>query len=53
MTKNIYLRLVDGVVGVDCSSVDFAPNQLRKRPIGVACNERSSAVFSAGLRAVA
>jgi hypothetical protein len=49
------LRFVDGFDG---SSVGFAPNQLSKKPIGVACNERFSTVFSAlfcnvGLRAVA
>jgi len=54
--ENIYFRLLDGV---DFSSVaGFEPNQLSKRPIGVACNERLSAVFSAlfcnvGVRAVA
>ena len=58
MTETIYLRLVVGVDGVDCSSVGFAPNQLSKRPIGVACNERFSTVFAAlffndGVRAVA
>jgi len=43
---------------VDCCSASFAPNQLSKRPIGVACNERFSAVFAVlfcnvGVRAVA
>jgi hypothetical protein len=46
------------VGAVDCPSVGFAPNQLSRRPIGVACNERFSTVFAAlfcnvGLRAVA
>jgi hypothetical protein len=50
--NNAYRRFVD------CCSVGFAPNQLSKRPIGVACNERLSTVFSAlfckvGVRAVA
>jgi hypothetical protein len=58
MTENIYLRLDDDGDGVDCSSVAFAPNQLNKRPIGVACNERFSTAFAAlfcipGVRAVA
>ncbi len=58
MTENIYLRLDDDGDGVDCSSVGFAPNQLNKRPIGVACNERLSTVFATlfcivGVRAVA
>jgi hypothetical protein len=53
--KNIYFRF--GCV-VDCSSNGFAPNQLRKRPIGVACNERFSTAFAAlfcnvGVRTVA
>jgi len=43
---------------VDCCSASFAPNQPRKRPIGVACNERFSTVFAAlfctaGVRTVA
>jgi len=51
------LRFV-GVGVVDCCSASFAPNQPRKRPIGVACNERLSTAFSAlfcnvGVRAVA
>jgi len=46
------------VGGVDCAPVGLAPNQLSKRPIGVACNERFSTVFAAlfcnvGVRAVA
>jgi hypothetical protein len=53
--RRLYLRFV-GVV--DCCSASFAPNQPRKRPIGVACNERFSTVFAAlfctvGVRAVA
>jgi hypothetical protein len=42
--KNVYLRFVGGV---DCCAAGLAPNQLSIRPIGVACNERLSTVFSA------
>jgi hypothetical protein len=53
LKKNDYLFRFVG-----CSTAGFAPNQLSKRPIGVACNERLSTVFSAlfcnvGVRAVA
>ena len=39
--KNIYLSFGFG------SSFAFAPNQPRRRPMGVACNARLSTVFSA------
>ena len=34
-------------VVLSCCSEGFAPNQLSKQPIGVACNERFSTAFSA------
>lgn len=56
MTRSIYLRLVVGADG--SAAAALAPNQVNRRPMGVDCSDRFSAVFSAlfcnvGLRATA